>query len=67
MEQIVADIHARGTTIVMTTHNLVQAKRLADDILFLHAGRVTERTPAAEFFAAPRSPEAAAFLEGERL
>jgi tungstate transport system ATP-binding protein len=67
VEQIVADIHARGTTIVMTTHNLVQAKRLADDILFLHAGRVTERTPAAEFFAAPRSPEAAAFLEGERL
>ena len=67
VEQIVTDIHARGTTIVMTTHNLVQAKRLADDIIFLHAGRVTERTPAREFFAAPRSPEAAAFLEGERL
>ena len=67
VEQIIADIHARGTTIVMTTHNLVQAKRLADDILFLHAGRVTERTPAQEFFAAPRSAEAAAFLEGERL
>jgi tungstate transport system ATP-binding protein len=67
VEKIVADIHARGTTIVMTTHNLVQAKRLADDIIFLHAGRVTERTPASEFFASPRSPEAAAFLEGERL
>jgi tungstate transport system ATP-binding protein len=51
----------------MTTHNLVQAKRFADDILFLHAGRVTERTPAQEFFAGPRSAEAAAFLEGERL
>jgi tungstate transport system ATP-binding protein len=67
VEQIIADIHARGTTIVMTSHNLVQAKRLADDILFLHAGRVTERTPAREFFAGPRSPEAVAFLEGERL
>lgn len=67
VEQIVADIHARGTTIVMTTHNLVQAKRLADDVIFLHAGHVTERTPAQEFFAAPRSAEAAAFLEGERL
>jgi tungstate transport system ATP-binding protein len=67
VEQIVADIHARGTTIVMTTHNLVQAKRLADDVLFLHAGRITERTAASEFFAAQRSPEAAAFLEGERL
>jgi tungstate transport system ATP-binding protein len=67
VEKIIVDIHKRGTTIVMTTHNLVQAKRLADDILFLHAGRVTERTPAREFFTMPRSPEAAAFLEGERL
>ena len=67
VEQIITDIHTRGTTIVMTTHNLVQAKRLADDIIFLHAGRVTERTPALEFFARPRSSEAAAFLEGERL
>jgi tungstate transport system ATP-binding protein len=67
VEQIIGDIHARGTTIVMTTHNLVQAKRLADDILFLHAGRVTERTPAQEFFTTPRSSEAVAFLEGERL
>ena len=67
VEKIIADIHRRGTTIVMTTHNLVQAKRLADDVLFLHAGRITERTPAREFFTTPRSPEAAAFLEGERL
>jgi tungstate transport system ATP-binding protein len=67
VEKIIADIHRRGTTIVMTTHNLVQAKRLADDVLFLHAGRITERTPAREFFMTPRSPEAVAFLEGERL
>ena len=38
VEAIVSDIHARGTTIVMTTHNLAQAKRLADDIVFLHGG-----------------------------
>jgi tungstate transport system ATP-binding protein len=67
VEKIIVDIHRRGTTIVMTTHNLVQAKRLADDILFLHGGRLTERTPAHEFFTTPRSPEAAAFLEGERI
>ena len=67
VEKIIVDIHRRGTTIVMTTHNLVQAKRFADDILFLHAGHVTERTPAQEFFAGPRSREAAAFVEGERL
>ena len=67
VEKIIVDIHRRGTTVVMTTHNLVQAKRLADDILFLHAGRVTERTRAQEFFAGPRTAEATAFLEGERL
>jgi tungstate transport system ATP-binding protein len=67
VEKVIADIHQRGTTIVMTTHNLVQAKRLADDIIFLHGGRVTERTTAREFFAGPHSAQAAAFLEGERL
>jgi tungstate transport system ATP-binding protein len=67
VEDIVREIHRRGTTIVMTTHNLAQAKRLANDIVFLHGGRVTERTSAAEFFRAPRSAEAAAYLEGERL
>jgi tungstate transport system ATP-binding protein len=67
IEALVRDIHAGGTTIVMSTHNLAQARRLAERIVFLHAGRVTECTDAAEFFRAPRSPEAAAFLEGERL
>jgi tungstate transport system ATP-binding protein len=67
VEDIVCEIHRRGTTIVMTTHNLAQAKRLADDIVFLHGGRVAERTPAAVFFHAPRSRVAAAYLEGERL
>lgn len=67
VEKIIVDIHERGTTIVMTTHNLVQAKRMADDVLFLHAGRITERTPAWEFFTMPRSIEAVNFLEGERI
>ena len=67
VEDIVRDIHARGTTIVMTTHNLAQAKRLADSIVFLHGGRVTEHTPAEKFFRAPRSREAQTLLEGERL
>lgn len=65
VEQVIADIHAAGTTVVMTTHNLGQARRLADDIVFLHAGRLTERTPADQFFRQPRSSEAQAFLAGE--
>jgi len=65
VEKVIVDIHGAGTSIVMTTHNLGQARRLADEIIFLHAGRITERTPAAEFFHRPRSIEAQTFLEGE--
>jgi tungstate transport system ATP-binding protein len=67
VERIVMDIHALGTTIVMSTHNLAQAKRLAGEIVFLHGGRIAERAPAAEFFRLPASAEAREFIEGERL
>jgi tungstate transport system ATP-binding protein len=67
VEDIVAGFHARGTTIVMTTHHLPQAKRLADSVVFLCEGRVTEHTEAATFFECPRSAQARSFLEAERL
>ncbi len=65
VEKIVLAIHAAGTKIVMTTHDLGQARRLADEIVFLDRGRLAEMTPAAQFFAAPRSAAGAAFLHGE--
>jgi tungstate transport system ATP-binding protein len=65
VEAIVQAIHAAGTKIVMTTHNLGQARRLADEILFLQGGRIVETTPAADFFQRPRTPQARAFIEGE--
>ena len=65
VERIVGEIHAAGTAIVMTTHNLGLARRMADQIVFLHAGRLTEQTPAHRFFQTPASPEAAQFLKGE--
>jgi len=49
----------------MTTHDLGQARRLADEILFLNHGHLVETGPAAPFFAGPATPEAAAFLKGE--
>jgi tungstate transport system ATP-binding protein len=67
VEAAIADIHAAGTTIVMTTHDLGQARRLADDILFLHEGRLVERGSALAFLAAPRTREAQAYLNGELL
>jgi len=64
IESAIAAIVAHGTKIVMTTHDLGQARRLADDILFLHDGRLIERAAADAFFAGPRRPEARAFLDG---
>lgn len=65
IESIIAAIHASGTKIIMSTHNLGQARRLGDEILFLHAGRLAERAPVAQFFRQPASPEAASFIKGE--
>ena len=65
IEAIVQAIHDAGTKIVMVTHNLGQARRLADEILFLHGGRLCERSAAADFFHRPATAEAAAYLEGE--
>jgi tungstate transport system ATP-binding protein len=65
VERIVDEIHASGTKIVMTTHNLGQARRLADEILFMSAGRLLDHAPVEQFFARPSTDEAAAFIEGE--
>ena len=65
IERVVAAMHAAGTKIVLVTHNLGQARRLGDEILFLHQGRLVERASADDFFKRPASPEAARFLEGE--
>ena len=51
----------------MTTHDLGQARRLADEVLFLHRGRLLEHSPADSFFAQPHSAEASAFLHGNLL
>jgi tungstate transport system ATP-binding protein len=58
-------MHNGGTKTVLVTHNLGQARRLGDEVVFLHQGRVVERSPADVFFRHPASREAAQFLEGE--
>ena len=65
IESVIRAFDAAGTKIVMATHNLGQARRLADEIIYLHQGRVLERAPVDEFFARPATPEAAAFMKGE--
>jgi len=65
LEEAILAMHASGTKIVMTTHNLGQARRLGDEVLFIHQGRLAERAPVDRFFSQPGSAEAAAFLKGE--
>jgi tungstate transport system ATP-binding protein len=65
VEGIISQIHASGTKIIMSTHNLGQARRLGDEILFLHSGRLAERAPGDRFFNRPASAEAASFIKGE--
>jgi tungstate transport system ATP-binding protein len=65
VERLIGQIRAGGTKIVMTTHNLGQAKRLGDEILFLSQGRLVERAAVDKFFTEPASAEADAFIRGE--
>lgn len=65
VEAAVFDFHQRGTRIVMTTHDLNQARRLADEVVLLHEGRLVEHSQAATFFTTPMSPVSRAFIQGE--
>lgn len=65
IEVILKDAQASGTRIMMATHDIGQAKRLAEDIVFLMHGRIIESGPAPAFFAGPQTPQAAALLQGD--
>ena len=64
IETLIDNARTDGMTIALVTHDIAQAKRLADDVAFVHHGRITERTPAGDFFAGPGSEPARAYLEG---
>lgn len=64
VERLIEAVAADGTTVVMSTHNLGQAKRLATRVLYLEAGRLAADAPVDQFFDAT-PPEAALFLKGE--
>jgi tungstate transport system ATP-binding protein len=65
VESAVLEFHRQGTRIVMTTHDIHQARRLAGDVLFLSGGKIREHTPATRFFDTPDSFQAKAFISGE--
>ncbi|MEM8844757.1 MAG: ATP-binding cassette domain-containing protein [Pseudomonadota bacterium] len=64
-EQIIQRFKKSHTKVIMTTHDLAQAKRLADEIVFLYNGKVLEQSPADVFFQQPKSLEAKKFISGQ--
>jgi tungstate transport system ATP-binding protein len=67
IEDIVRAVAARGVKVVMATHDLGEARRIAGEIVLLHKGGVIESGPAGAFFAAPTTDEARKFIAGELL
>jgi ABC-type dipeptide/oligopeptide/nickel transport system ATPase component len=67
IEDVIRKVAASGIKVVMSTHDLGEAKRLAGEIVLVHRGRVIERGPAESFFSAPKTEEARRFITGELL
>jgi tungstate transport system ATP-binding protein len=65
VEEIIARTASEGVKVVMATHDLGQAKRLAADVVFLAGGRVVERGPSLQFFTSPSTDAARRFLAGD--
>lgn len=64
VEEMIEAARAAGTKIVLVTHDIGQARRIADDVVFMSSGRVLEHTPANDFFDAPKSHAAESYLAG---
>lgn len=67
IEALLLRLHECGATLVMTTHQVAQARRMASRIVFVDAGRIVEDRPAREFFVEPESAAARSYLQGESL
>ncbi|MGJ8547150.1 MAG: ATP-binding cassette domain-containing protein [Sulfitobacter sp.] len=65
IEEILSSAKAAGTRMILSTHDMGQARRLADEVVFLLGGRLHERAPAGEFFNSAKTPQARAFLRGD--
>ncbi|MFT7596964.1 MAG: tungstate transport system ATP-binding protein, partial [Paracoccaceae bacterium] len=64
IESLIRGAAARGTRIVMVTHDIGQARRLGHDIVLMHGGKVAEHSLAHDFFDAPETRAAKRFLSG---
>ncbi len=67
VEKTIMEAERRGTKIIHVTHDIKQARRLADDILFMHDGRLLIHQSAENFFTKPGCDEAQAYLDGRMI
>ena len=67
IEEIILDENKKGKTIILTTHDMGQAKRLAKEILFFNKGKLLEQTKAINFFKKPKTKEAQSYINGKIL
>ena len=67
IEEIILDENKKGKTIILTTHDMGQAKRLAKEILFFNKGKLLEQTKAINFFKKPKTKEAQSYVNGKIL
>ncbi|MBY8977174.1 ATP-binding cassette domain-containing protein [Rhodobacteraceae bacterium NNCM2] len=64
IERLIRDANDRGVTVVMVTHDVGQARRIGEDVVFLHDGHVAEAGPVGRILTAPQSAAARAWIEG---
>ena len=67
IEALLLEASKKGQKIILITHDIAQARRLADDLIFLHQGQLCEHSLAKDFFAQPKSAAARAYLDGQIL
>ena len=65
IEELIKEASKMGTKIILVTHDIGQAKRLAEEIIFLNQGQVCEQGPAQEMIANPKSKPARQYFSGE--
>ena len=64
VEDVIRKENVEGRKIILVTHSIEQAKRLATEVVFIHRGRVVEHQRASEFFREPKTKIAQSFIEG---
>ncbi len=67
IEQLIETARVEGKKVILVTHDLNQAKRIADEIIFIHHGRIIEQTPSPLFFNNPTSNHGRSYLDGGLL